>query len=251
MIGIIGGVGPYAGLHLHKCILDQTMANYDQDHLPVIHINCASEVPDRTEFLLGHNPENPAVPISRQIDTLYNAGARVIGLPCNTAHADSIYDILHNHVQNMQGLIMINMIDELFREMARLGETKTGLLATLGSYRNGLFNAYGKKYNIEVVLPEEDIQARVHDTIYNSRDGLKSTGMMNMRINSLYQSIFESYRKKHIHSAILGCTEISMAFPSLNSTAFRTFKTIDILAGSLIREYYYSKQRNLFNLNEL
>ena len=90
-----------------------------------------------------------------------------------------------------------------------------------------------------------------HDTIYNKQDGLKSTGVMNMRINNLYQSIIQNYRKIHIHSIILGCTEISMVFPSLNNSGFRTFKTIDILAKALISEYHNSKKRNDVNIDIL
>jgi aspartate racemase len=242
MIGIIGGVGPYAGLHLHKCILDQTETTCDQEHLPVLHINHASEVPDRTEFLLGKIRENPAQNLIQQIELLYRSGARVIGIPCNTAHADPIYRDILNHSRNLQGLILINMIDELFQELVRKGIKKTGLLATLGSYRSRLFNGYAEKYDIEVVSPENDTQELIHDTIYNRLDGLKSTGLMNSRINKEYYSIIQSYREQDIQSIILGCTEISMAFPSVNGEKINTFKTIDILATALIREFQKQKK---------
>lgn len=237
MIGIIGGVGPYAGLHLHKCILDQTQAKYDQEHLPVLHINNASGIPDRTDFLLGRHKENPAGGLSRQIGTIYDAGARVIGIPCNTAHSDLIYNEVARYSKNLQNLVLVNMIDELFKEMAMAGETKTGLLATLGSYQSGLFKIYAEKYGIDVVYPDYDVQEIVHDSIYNRQDGLKSAGLMNNRISTLYHSILDDYLRKNIHSLILGCTEISMAFSSSNGNGIRTFKTIDILAKALIREF--------------
>ncbi|HEY5615808.1 MAG TPA: aspartate racemase, partial [Bacteroidota bacterium] len=34
IIGVVGGVGPYAGLDLVKKIFDQTTASIDQEHLP-------------------------------------------------------------------------------------------------------------------------------------------------------------------------------------------------------------------------
>ncbi|MFR0874214.1 MAG: hypothetical protein ACLSHC_05990 [Bilophila wadsworthia] len=37
-IGVLGGVGPYAGLDLMRKIFDQTEANCDQEHLSVISI---------------------------------------------------------------------------------------------------------------------------------------------------------------------------------------------------------------------
>ena len=248
MIGIIGGVGPHAGLHLHKSILDQTDTTCDQDHLPVLHINQASDVPDRTEFLLGKTRENPAKNLIRQMELLYRSGARVIGIPCNTAHADPIYTDIVNYSRNHPDLILVNMIDELFKELVRDGIKRTGLLATLGSYQSQLFESYAKKYKIELVLPDDNTQHLIHDTIYNRQDGLKSTGLLNSRISSQYESIFETYCKKKISSVTLGCTEISMVFSSSNFKGCRVFKTIDILAKALIREFYHSQNKNMANL---
>ena len=35
MIGVVGGMGPYAGLNLVQKIFDETDAKTDQDHIPV------------------------------------------------------------------------------------------------------------------------------------------------------------------------------------------------------------------------
>ena len=35
MIGVIGGMGPYAGIDLIKKILDMTKATSDQEHIPL------------------------------------------------------------------------------------------------------------------------------------------------------------------------------------------------------------------------
>jgi aspartate racemase len=40
MIGIVGGVGPYAGLDLLKKIYDNTIANNDQEHLELFFFQC-------------------------------------------------------------------------------------------------------------------------------------------------------------------------------------------------------------------
>ncbi|RPI41687.1 MAG: aspartate racemase, partial [Bacteroidetes bacterium] len=53
MIGIVGGMGPYAGLDLLRKIYDNTLAGSDQEHLDTILISLSSRIPDRTEYLLG------------------------------------------------------------------------------------------------------------------------------------------------------------------------------------------------------
>lgn len=236
MIGIVGGIGPYAGLHLHKVIMDRAAATCDQDYLPVLHINNASSVPDRTEFLLGNVPENPAVSLSEQIQVLYNAGARVIGLSCNTAHAFPIYREITGRVSDLENLVLVNMIDELFLEIQKNKNHRTGLLATLGSYQCGIFREYAASYGIEVSEPDLPVQKMIHDTIYNIKDGIKVTGIVNDRIKTFYHSAIEDYKGKNIRSVILGCTEISMAFDYTDQQC-TIYKTVDILAEALIREY--------------
>ena len=60
IIGIVGGVGPLAGLDLQAKIVAQTIAGRDQDHLPVVSLSWPGPIPDRTEYLLGRVAENPA-----------------------------------------------------------------------------------------------------------------------------------------------------------------------------------------------
>ena len=60
MIGIVGGVGPYAGLDLTRKIFDQTKAVSDQDYLSVVLLSMPQQIEDRTSFLLGQTSINPA-----------------------------------------------------------------------------------------------------------------------------------------------------------------------------------------------
>ena len=55
LIGIVGGVGPYAGLDLAEKIFDQTDARSDQEHLPVALLSILGEIEDRTAFILGNS----------------------------------------------------------------------------------------------------------------------------------------------------------------------------------------------------
>ena len=50
MIGVVAGVGPYAGLDLLSKILSQTVADKDQDHLAVASLSQPELIADRTAF---------------------------------------------------------------------------------------------------------------------------------------------------------------------------------------------------------
>lgn len=73
-IGVLGGVGPYAGLDLMRKIFDQTEANCDQEHLSVIQYSLSEHIIDRTRFLLGETDENPGEAIGEIMVRMAKAG---------------------------------------------------------------------------------------------------------------------------------------------------------------------------------
>ena len=87
MIGIVGGIGSYAGIDLIRKVYDLSEATTDQEHLPVSMLSAPHKVVDRTGFLIGDTSTNPGIAIANIINTLVSNGATVIGIPCNTAHA--------------------------------------------------------------------------------------------------------------------------------------------------------------------
>ncbi len=99
MIGIVGGVGPYAGLDLMKKVFDNTLAQIDQDHLDVVMLSLSGSIADRTEYLEGKVDVNPGLAIAGVLKRLEEAGATVAGIPCNTAHAPGIFSFIEKELQ--------------------------------------------------------------------------------------------------------------------------------------------------------
>ena len=85
-IGIVGGLGPYAGYDLLRKIFRWTKAGVDQEHLPVMLHSFPGWIPERPAFLLGEKQENPGEDLGGILAQLAATGARVMGIPCNTAH---------------------------------------------------------------------------------------------------------------------------------------------------------------------
>ncbi len=108
-IGVVGGGGPYAGLDLVKKIFDNTAATYDQEHLDVLLVNSPRLIDDRTAYILAvrngqgstdprTDPAHPGRGIVACIKQLTAAGAMIIGVPCNTAHAPLIFNVVAREV---------------------------------------------------------------------------------------------------------------------------------------------------------
>jgi len=237
-IGIVGGVGPYAGMALQQAILRFTHANRDQDYPPVLSISAPHAISDRTEFLLGNTSVNPAYEIINQIKTLYAAGARYIGIPCNTAHANPIFSVIKSGINGLDGMLLVNMVDETFKTIKERNPDngKVGVLATKGSYKSELFPRYGLSHNYEVIIPEDErLQDAVHRSIYDDEYGIKVLGYLHERAREQLDTAFDFYKELNTKIVILGCTELSVVFNSESYREITLVNPITALAKKLIK----------------
>ena len=217
IIGIVGGVGPYAGLDLQRKILEQTVAAADQDHLPVIAFSWPGPIPDRTAYLLGHVAENPAFAIVEQLRLLANAGATVAGIPCNTAHAPAIFDVICAGVAGFERpLRLVNMIAETAAHLSAHYPTirTIGVLSTTGTLYARLYPAELEPLGYRVVAPDEALQAAaIHPAIYDPVYGLKATGTASARAGDALKQGLDMLCDRGAEAIILACTELPLVFP--------------------------------------
>ncbi len=96
-----GGVGPMAGVELHRKIIEHTLTDgTDQDHFDVIHLSLASRISDRTGYLIDSGSRNPGDEMAEVVRiALRGLGDEdgpgkpcIVGVPCNTFHAPPIFD---------------------------------------------------------------------------------------------------------------------------------------------------------------
>lgn len=240
VIGIVGGVGPYAGLDLQRKILEQTIAAGDQDHLPVIAISWPAPIPDRTEYLLGRAAENPAYPILEQLRLLANAGAAVVGIPCNTAHAPAIFDVIRAGVAGFERPIrLLHMIDETAAHLATHHPAlrTVGVVSTTGTWQARLYPAALEPLGYHVVVPDEALQtAVIHPAIYDPAYGLKATGKATARAKDDLNQGLDMLCEMGAEAIILACTELPLAYPEREYGGRPLIDPALALARALIRE---------------
>jgi aspartate racemase len=238
IIGIVGGVGPLAGLDLQAKIIRETIAGRDQDHLPVISISRPGDIPDRTEYLLGREPLNPAYPILDQLRLLADMGATVAGIPCNTAHAPAIFDAIQAGVAEFQRpLRLLHMIVETAGHIARHhpGLRTIGVLSTTGTWQTRLYPNALEPRGLRVLVPDEGLQAAVHAAVYDPSYGIKSRGRVTDRAREELVRAVASLRERGAEAVILGCTEMPLAFPELEFEGVALVDPTLTLARGLIR----------------
>ena len=166
-----------------------------------------------TDYLLGKVEENPGYAIANIINSLTSIGSAVIGIPCNTAHARPIHDVIRANIDN--SCTLINMIEEVgkYLNFNHPNIRKVGLLATNGTIASKVYSNILKLYNIEVISPsKENQEALVHRSIFDHSYGIKSFSDPIKPI--VQQNLLKSARiliNEGAELIVLGCTELPLA----------------------------------------
>src|SRR5579872_7176152 len=154
-IGIIGGVGSLATADLFSKILASVPALGDQDY-PHIIIDNDPSIPDRTAAILAGG-ESPVPALTKVGKRLTQAGAQVLSIPCNTAHA--FFDELQASVE----VPLVNMIDETVAHIkaAHPDVRRVGVLATSGTRAAAVYDVALARCGLTAIHVADDVQARV------------------------------------------------------------------------------------------
>src|SRR5690606_2384731 len=247
IIGVIGGMGPYAGLDLVRKIFDHTAASRDQDHLPVALLSYPGRIRDRSLFLLratgedsGVNPAEAIAGIALELDRL---GATVAGIPCNTAHAPAIFDVVQQRLREAGASVqLLNMIDEAVNHIRAQTDRleRIGLLSTSAVYRFGSSKNALQDAGLTPILPDETAQENlVSRTIFEPSYGIKAQANPVSQIarQSLLSAIHH-LKERGAEAVVLGCTELPLAVPEREIEGLPLIDPTEVLARALIRATY-------------
>jgi len=250
MIGIVGGVGPFAGKDLLEKIFVNTVANSDQEHLDVVLLSKPSKIGDRTEYLFDKIKTNPGIAIAQVILKLEKAGATVAGIPCNTAHSERIFSAIQYELEKANSKIkVLNMISEtgkfIINNFPKVN--KIGVLSTTGTYKSGVYRKVLENKGLEVITPTLQMQENlIHPAIYHATYGIKtkSKPIHHQALKNLLDGI-SFLKDQGAQAVILGCTEIPLAITETRISDMITIDPTNVLARALIHSYNPKKLKIL------
>jgi len=240
IIGVVGGVGPYAGLDLVRKIFDQTIASTDQEHLPVALLSYSELISERTDFILGETNQNPAAGIITVLKQLELIGATVAGIPCNTAHAPSVFDQINTNLATRSSPIqLMHMIEETahFMRTHHSEIERVGVLSTQGTYLANIYPRIMQDANFAVLTPGEEEQRNLVNTaIYDEKYGIKAqSNPVSKRARTDLLTAAKNLIAAGAQAIILGCTEVPLALPEKNIESTPLVDPTLILARALVR----------------
>jgi len=171
------------GLHSAKCLM------YSVDF---------SEI----ELLQSQNKWNELTDIMVNIaNTLKRGGADFIVICTNTMHKMA-YDI-----ENRVGIKVLHIAEVTGEKIAQQGLKKVALLGTKFTMEEDFYKkVLEDKFNIEVLIPNEDERNVIHDIIYNEL----CKGIINELSKKEYLKIINKLVLNGVEGIVLGCTEIPL-----------------------------------------
>lgn len=198
-IGVVGGMGPWATLDFFEKVLRLTPARRDQEHVRLI-IDNNPTVPDRGPAILGHG-EDPTPALVATARNVEAAGADLIAIPCNTAHA--FYDAIQAAVR----VPVLHIMNEVARAAAGRfpGLARVGLLATRATVAAGLYQRAFQPHETEILAPDTRGQEVIDRLIYAIKaqqvdEPLRQEGV----------AVGRRLAREGARAIILGCTELPL-----------------------------------------
>jgi aspartate racemase len=226
LVGVLGGMGPESTAELLVRITRCTPAKVEQDHLRVV-IDSNPKIPNRTDALLSGETGPIIEALAQTALNLERAGAQIIGMPCNTAHA------FLGDIRAAVGVPVVDMIGEsALRALEFFGEGVTvGLLATDGTLRARLYHEALEEVGLVPLSPTvPGVQYAVMDAL----DAVKLHGVSEDAYSALGMAV-RNLASEGATALIAGCTEASIVLER-HTPDLPWLDPLQILAEALVRE---------------
>ncbi len=221
VIGIIGGMGPEATLDLMRRVIALTPAGDDGDHIHMI-VDNNPKIPSRIATLIEGNGIDPAPELIRMAKGLEAAGATVLAIPCNTAHAYA------GQIAASVTIPLLDMIALTAERISRmiLPHRRIGMLASSAVKMIGLYDKALAPLGISLVWPQR--QSDLMGIIKAVKRG--DTSPANRRA---FASIAGELMARDTDLLLVACTELSVLASSLDPSA-AVIDALDVLSEEIV-----------------
>lgn len=197
-VGVLGGMGPAATVDFMRRVIEATPATCDQEHVHMI-VDHDPAVPDRTAAIFRRGPD-PSPQLARMARRLEAAGADLLVMPCNSAHA---------FAASIRGAISIPLIDwpaVAAHAAAERGATSVGVLATSGTIASGVYATALADVGCSAATPQGEDQEAVMSAIEQIKAG--AGGLVAAR-PAMCRAV-DSLISHGADTIVIACTELSL-----------------------------------------
>ena len=198
-IGVLGGMGTYATIHLFKQYAEIFPAEKEWDR-PRIVIDNRCTMPSRVRaFLYNENVDQLVAEMADSMQYLTDAGCNRIILACNTSHL--FLPQIYQKVPEIEGKV-VNIIHTCVEKISKDDIRQVYLLGSEGTIESGIYQNALEKRGIKCVVPER------------SEYGLLRECIEAVKQNKYTDAVEENFLKllEGHNNCILGCTELPIMY---------------------------------------
>ncbi|CAN5574098.1 amino acid racemase [soil metagenome] len=219
ILGVLGGMGPAATLDFLAKLQAATPVTREQDHLRVL-VDINPKVPDR------NNSYDAAGPILAEMAVgLRDAGAQVLAIACNTAHA-------YAEQVKASGLPLVDLIETAGLAAQAAGAQRVGVLGTSGAL--ALYRRAFSHQALEAVTLDDHEQVEFMALLYRIKHGDLGADSRETMAALAHRLV-----GKGAQGVVAGCTEVplvmgaaDLSVPFIDATEALARRCVEIcLAG--------------------
>jgi aspartate racemase len=199
VVGVLGGMGPFATVDFFSRIVALTPAKKDWEHLRIV-IDNNVKIPSRTRAVL-YGEASPVPGMIESINQLASIGADFVTLPCNSAHY--FYDQV---VQGIQ-IPWLNMLESVSKAVTVNGDRPL----VLGGYITMTEELYSR-YIPGAAYPSP----KDSEFMWSLIEEIKLTSGLSVSSRTQLETMI-SKMKGEIDCVLLACTELSIVYGGITS----------------------------------
>ena len=221
-IGILGGMSPESTSEYYEYITRTYTERYGDFSYPEIIIYSVSFQPF-VDWPNAGRWDLVANALSEAVNNLEKAGADFAVIATNTMH------IVFDEIQSQVNIPMVSLLDAVGKTIQTKNISRVGLLGTRFTMQNSFYPDALQKYNIEVIVPEQEDADTVHNVIYDEL----VKGIITPASKEKFLAITKRLEARGAQGVILGCTEIPLLINNAD-TRLPLFDTTTIHAEAAL-----------------
>lgn len=190
-LGVLGGMGPAATLDFLSKLQAYTPIKRERDHIRVL-VDINPQVPDFNDPFAKPGPV-----LAEMAGALQGAGAQVLAIACNTAHAYA--DI----ITRATGLPLVDMIGAGSRAARDTGAMRAGVLGSRQAIK--LYREYLAAQGMGMVTLAPDRQTAFSETVDRIKAGDRSEA-----VRAEMAGYAAELQASGAEAVIAGCTEVPL-----------------------------------------
>ena len=203
-IGILGGMGTYATIHLFQQYAEIFPAEKEWDR-PRIVIDNRCTMPSRVRaFLYNEKVDQLVNEMTDSMQSLVNSGCNHIILACNTSHL--FLPKIYKKVPKLESRV-IHIINNCVERIKSDGVKEVYLLASEGTIESKIYQNELEKAGIKCIVPTPDEYHLLRECI----EAVKQNKYTD-EVKGIFLNLVSRY-----NSYILGCTELPILYEKYRS----------------------------------